>query len=64
MPEFAPTWTRSTYCASGQCIEVAHVGDSVLVRDSKDIDASHLRFSADEWDNFCRSVAAGEFTFS
>lgn len=64
MLDSVPTWLQSSYCASGQCVEVAIVGDSVLLRDSKDLTAPHLQFSADEWDNFCRAIVEGEFQFS
>jgi hypothetical protein len=63
MSEFSLSWTRSSRCASNTCVEVAVVSDGVLVRDSKDTDIPHLRFSAAAWDDFCYGVAAGEFDF-
>lgn len=60
----SPSWRRSTFCANGTCLEVADLGDSVLVRDSKNPDSAHLRFSIEEWEIFCGAVASGEFTYS
>jgi uncharacterized protein DUF397 len=57
-----PAWRRSSFCASGECIEVAAGADgSILVRDSKDPEAGSLRYSPDEFGAFVRGVVAGEF---
>lgn len=70
------TWTRSTYCSASQCVEwrragscsadadcveVAHTGDSIQLRDSKDPDGPVLTFTADEWRAFTAGARAGEF---
>jgi hypothetical protein len=55
-------WRRSSFCASGACIEVAKVDQSyVLLRDSKDPDGPVLTFDQDEWDAFVAGIRAGEF---
>lgn len=64
MSDFTPLWTRSSYCASNTCLEVAVVNDSILVRDSKDLDQPHLRVSIEAWSDFCRAIASGEFQYS
>lgn len=55
-------WRRSSFCHSGECIEVAVRDGMVLMRDSKAPRAGTLRFSADEFDAFVRGAAAGEFS--
>ncbi len=54
-------WRRSTRCSGGQCVEVAKVGDQVLLRDSKNPQQTPLTFSADGWDAFTLGLSAGEF---
>jgi len=55
------TWRRSSFCASGECVEIATRDDMVLVRDSKAPQAGILSFNADEFRSFVRGVVAGEF---
>lgn len=57
-------WLRSSFCASGACIEVAKVDQSYVLRDSKDPEGPVLTFNQDEWDAFVAGVGAGEFTFN
>lgn len=59
----AVTWQRSTFCGNSACVEVAKVGDAILVRDSKNPEATPLTFDEAEWSAFTRGVAAGEFRF-
>ncbi len=54
-------WRRSTFCATGACVEVAEAGNEFLVRDSKNPESPILRFTADEWSAFVAGVRAGEF---
>jgi predicted secreted Zn-dependent protease len=61
--EFKPTWTKSSRCGSGTCVEVARVQDTYLVRDSKNPDAAALSFTKEEWVAFVEGVTAGEFRF-
>jgi hypothetical protein len=56
-------WRRSTRCGTGACIEVAKVGSSYIVRDSKDPHGPTLRFSPAEWHAFEEGVKAGDFRF-
>jgi hypothetical protein len=72
-------WIRSSYCASGTCVEIRWVQASacgggtcvqarsvdgvVQVRDSKNPDGPVLEFDRAEWDAFVAGVAAGEFRF-
>lgn len=54
------TWKRA--CGSpANCVEVAHDGTHVLVRDSKNPDGPILSFDATEWGAFVAGVKAGKF---
>jgi len=54
-------WRRSSFCYSGECVEVAAGrGGAVLVRDSKDPRGSVLTYSAGEWRAFVQAIKAGE----
>jgi len=50
-------WERSSFCADHACIEVARVGGSVMLRDSKDLAAQPLRVSIAEWRAFLDLLA-------
>jgi hypothetical protein len=54
-------WTSAKACTGGQCIQVAAMGDSVAVRDSKNPDGAILTYSVDEWTNFLKGVKNGDF---
>lgn len=54
---------RKADCASGNCVEVARLGDHYLVRDSKVPDGAVLSFSEAEWEAFVEGVKAGDFSF-
>jgi hypothetical protein len=54
------TYNKSTYSASGNCVEVGFAGGGVHVRDSKHPDGPVLTFTRSEWDAFIRGVQAGE----
>ena len=56
-------WRKATRCGTAACVEVARVGNEILIRDSKDPEAEPLRFSPPEWAAFVEGVNAGEFTF-
>lgn len=55
-------WRKSSFCATGACVEIATTDDEILVRDSKDSDGPILRFTAEEWSAFVAGVTAGEFS--
>jgi uncharacterized protein DUF397 len=62
MTRSEPRWRKSTASSTTSCVEVAAVGDSVLVRDTKNRDAATLRFTSDEWQQFVAAASAGEFS--
>jgi Domain of unknown function (DUF397) len=55
----APVWRKSPSSGTSGCVEVAFVGSTVLIRDSKDKSGPHLTFSKREWSNFVEAVQAG-----
>jgi hypothetical protein len=57
----APIWRRTQRCDTGTCVEVARLGESFAVRDSKDVSGPILTFSAGAWADFVEAVRAGEF---
>jgi hypothetical protein len=57
----ATIWRRSRRCDSGACVEVAHLGGGLAMRDSKDPDGPRLAFTVGEWRAFLAGVRAGEF---
>lgn len=60
----ATEFSKSSYCTSGSCVEVATTDEgSVLVRDSKDQGSPELVYTSEEWQAFLRGVKAGEFDF-
>lgn len=53
------TWQRSSFCASGGCVEVAHSAGTVLVRNSTDPDGPHLEFGRSMWKDLMDGIRAG-----
>ncbi|MGW4472879.1 DUF397 domain-containing protein [Nonomuraea sp. NPDC004354] len=55
-------WRKSSISnLSGECVEVAMVGQAVLVRHSRRPDGAVLEFSLGEWKAFLGGVKQGEF---
>ena len=55
-------WRKSTAsAATGNCVEVAFVKDSVLLRNSQATSGPFLSFSYSEWAAFLAGVHSGEF---
>ncbi len=56
------TWLRSSRCGvEGQCVEVAHDGQYIALRDSKDPHGPIIRYSPVAWTAFQTAVQAGTF---
>jgi hypothetical protein len=50
-------WRNSSYSGnSGNCVEVANLGQAVAVRDSKDPRGPVLAVSRDDWTNFLTRI--------
>jgi hypothetical protein len=56
-----PAWRKASFCASGECVEVAQQEDMIVLRDSKEPRGNLLRYTTEEWESFVRGVKAGEF---
>jgi hypothetical protein len=54
-------WKKSSASAQTDCVEVARVDGSMLVRDSKDQAGPRLAFTLSEWRAFLAGVRLGEF---
>ena len=54
-------WRKSSYCSNGTCVEVARMGNQILVRDSKNEDGPILTFHQAEWTAFLEGARRGEF---
>ena len=56
-----PVWRKASFCASGECVEVAQQAGMIVLRDSKEPRGGVLRYTAEEWRSFVLGVKAGEF---
>jgi predicted secreted Zn-dependent protease len=56
-----PVWHKGRPCEGGACVEVAAVGDAVMVRSSANPESMPVTLSRDEWQEFLAGVKAGEF---
>jgi hypothetical protein len=56
-------WRKASFCASGECVEVAVRDGMIVVRDSKNPRGRMLRFTTEEWQAFVRGVKAGGFDY-
>jgi hypothetical protein len=55
-------WHKSSLSTTNGCVEVAFVGDTIAVRDSKQEGRGPvLEFTAVEWNAFLGGVRCGEF---
>jgi hypothetical protein len=58
----APAWRKARRSVhNGDCVEVAHAGSEILVRDSKDPDAAMLGYLACTWRSFLIDTKNGKF---
>jgi len=58
-----PKFVKSTFSTAGSCLEVAQVGDWVLLRNSRCRETELIRLTPDEWKAFTMGVQHGEFSF-
>ena len=54
-------WRKSEASAASDCVEVAFVGRSVLVRNSRDRAGPVLSFTQSEWAAFLTGARSGSF---
>jgi hypothetical protein len=61
-PFAAPVWRKSSASAQGNCVEVAIMNETVLVRDTKAAGAGPtLNFDRAAWNNFITTVQSDQF---
>ena len=53
----SPRWVKSSYSGGrGDCVEVATLPDTIMVRDSRNAEGPALRFAPDAWRAFTDSL--------
>jgi uncharacterized protein DUF397 len=57
-------WRKSSKSNSQGCVEVAAMGDAILVRDTKNREAGTLTFTEKEWLAFLEGISEGEFSLN
>jgi hypothetical protein len=56
----APAWRRPSYCAGGECAEIAKLDGMIALRSSA-APGSVVRYTAAEWQALVQAIRAGEF---
>jgi|HubBroStandDraft_1064217.scaffolds.fasta_scaffold87469_2 hypothetical protein len=51
-------WRKASFCASGECVEVAQHDDVIILRDSTQPYGIMLHCAVDEWRSFLRNIKA------
>lgn len=49
-------WRKASFCASGECIEVAQRDGVIILRDSTQPSGRMLYYAAEEWRSFVQNV--------
>jgi hypothetical protein len=53
-------WRRPSYCAGGECAEIAELDGMIALRSST-APGSVVRYTTEEWRALVRAIRAGEF---
>jgi Domain of unknown function (DUF397) len=53
-----PQWRRSMYCASNDCVEIAQVNGTIMLRNSTK-PRRVVRYTPEEWRAFTQGLQAG-----
>ena len=56
-----PEWRRPANCARNACIEVAALGDEILIRNSKSPGDPAQRYTREEFANFVAAAKDGQY---
>ena len=62
-----PNWRKSSFCASGECVEAARLKGMIVLRSTNGPrgvsfgPSRRVRYTAEEWRSFVLGVKAGEF---
>jgi hypothetical protein len=57
-------WQRSSIGSNGSSVEIAFLGEAILMRDGSDPGGAVLHFTRAEWDAFVQGAKDGEFDLS
>jgi len=55
-----PAFRTASFCASGECVEVAQGDGTVILRDSTQPHGNLLRYAARDWGSFVRDIKSGK----
>lgn len=55
-----PAWRKASFCASGECLEVAQGNGVILIRDSIQPHGAVLQSAAGNWLSLVQRIKAGE----
>lgn len=53
-------WVTASRCNNGNCVQIGHDGDVILVRDSKNVDGNVLCFAVGAWWSFIAAIKTGQ----
>ena len=56
-----PVWNRGTMCESGGCVEIALMGDAIIIRSSLNLETTPVTLTRKEWEEFVSGVKEGAF---
>ena len=61
-----PNWRKTSFCASGECVEVARLNDMIVLRSTQgprgiSMGPRRVQYTPEEWRSFVLGVKAGEF---
>jgi hypothetical protein len=56
-----PAWCTGKQCDTGACVEIAALGESVLIRSSADPAGPVVKLSREEWRAFVAGLKDGDF---
>ena len=56
-----PAWRKTSFCVSGECVEIAQRGDLIILRDSTQPHSTMLHYDVGRWRDFVRNIKAGTF---
>jgi len=54
-------WHRGRMCESGACVEIAPVGDAIMIRSSLNPETTPVTLTRKEWEEFLYGVKEGAF---
>jgi hypothetical protein len=57
----SPVFRKSSFCASGECLEVGQHDGLIILRDSARPRGTQLHYGARIWRSFIRDVKAGGY---